>query len=66
MCFCFLPFFLLGGIDGAMGMVKRVLMFCLGSFAARWMASYMGFVPKGSLFSYLQRLGMTLKWKLVV
>ncbi|KAK3939355.1 hypothetical protein QBC46DRAFT_290637 [Diplogelasinospora grovesii] len=29
-----------------------------GSFAARWQATYAGFVPKESLFSYLQRLGM--------
>ena len=33
------------------------------SWAAAWQARYMGFVPKGSLWSYLQRLGMT--WKLV-
>jgi len=29
-----------------------------GSFAALWQARYAGYVPKGSLFSYLQRLGM--------
>ncbi|KAH7259513.1 uncharacterized protein BKA55DRAFT_537206 [Fusarium redolens] len=29
----------------------------LGSFAARWMSS-IGKVPKGSIYSYLQRLGM--------
>ncbi|KAK0612177.1 hypothetical protein B0T14DRAFT_440991 [Immersiella caudata] len=28
------------------------------SFAAGWQRTYSGFVPKGSLFSYLQRLGM--------
>ncbi|XTI88947.1 hypothetical protein V2W45_1235449 [Cenococcum geophilum] len=28
-----------------------------GSWAAGWQATYRGFVPKGSLFSYLQRLG---------
>ncbi|KAL2040673.1 hypothetical protein N7G274_006652 [Stereocaulon virgatum] len=32
-----------------------------GSWAARWMSMYGGAVPKGSLFSFLQRLGMTLK-----
>ncbi|KAF2178713.1 hypothetical protein K469DRAFT_598771 [Zopfia rhizophila CBS 207.26] len=31
-----------------------------GSFAAAWQARYAGYVPKGSLFSYFQRLGM--KW----
>ncbi|GAB7323742.1 hypothetical protein MBLNU13_g07205t2 [Cladosporium sp. NU13] len=29
-----------------------------GSFAAEWQSAYAGFVPKGSLFSLLQRLGM--------
>ncbi|KAK0624952.1 hypothetical protein B0T17DRAFT_460471, partial [Bombardia bombarda] len=29
-----------------------------GNFAAWWESMYNGFVPKGSLFSYLQRLGM--------
>jgi len=32
-----------------------------GSFAAWWQARYLGYVPKGSLFSYFQRLGMV--WK---
>jgi hypothetical protein len=32
-----------------------------GSFAAWWQARYAGYVPKGSLFSFLQRLGMI--WK---
>jgi hypothetical protein len=32
-----------------------------GSFAAWWEACYAGYIPRGSLFSYLQRLGMT--WK---
>ncbi|KAL4896081.1 hypothetical protein BDV59DRAFT_127559 [Aspergillus ambiguus] len=31
-----------------------------GSFAAWWQSRYAGYVPKGSLFSFLQRLGM--KW----
>lgn len=31
----------------------------LGSWAAAWQARYAGLVPKGSLFSFLQRLGMT-------
>ncbi|KAF2712757.1 hypothetical protein K504DRAFT_464819 [Pleomassaria siparia CBS 279.74] len=30
-----------------------------GSFAAMWQARYAGLVPKGSLFSFFQRLGMT-------
>ncbi|KAJ9652600.1 hypothetical protein H2198_008169 [Neophaeococcomyces mojaviensis] len=29
-----------------------------GSFAALWQARYAGYVPKGSLFSFFQRLGM--------
>ncbi|KAM7209773.1 hypothetical protein V8F06_014844 [Rhypophila decipiens] len=29
-----------------------------GSFAAWWESTYAGFIPKGSVFSYLQRLGM--------
>ncbi|KAJ9130498.1 hypothetical protein NKR23_g12171 [Pleurostoma richardsiae] len=29
-----------------------------GSFAAWWESTYAGYIPKGSLFSYLQRLGM--------
>lgn len=36
----------------------------LGSFAAEWQAQYLGAVPKGSLFSFFQRLGMV--WKKVV
>lgn len=32
-----------------------------GTGAAWWQSTYGGLVPKGSLFSYLQRLGMTLK-----
>ncbi|KAI9368995.1 hypothetical protein BJX61DRAFT_536800 [Aspergillus egyptiacus] len=35
-----------------------------GSFAAWWQARYAGYVPKGSFFSYLQRLGMVWKKKL--
>ncbi|OJJ37148.1 hypothetical protein ASPWEDRAFT_38802 [Aspergillus wentii DTO 134E9] len=31
-----------------------------GSFAAGWQRMYAGYVPKGSLFSFFQRLGM--KW----
>lgn len=31
-----------------------------GSFAAGWQSKYAGYIPKGSLFSYFQRLGM--KW----
>ncbi|EDQ99630.1 uncharacterized protein LACBIDRAFT_186606 [Laccaria bicolor S238N-H82] len=29
-----------------------------GTFAAAWQARYAGYVPKGSLFSFFQRLGM--------
>ncbi|TLD09519.1 hypothetical protein PspLS_11884 [Pyricularia sp. CBS 133598] len=29
-----------------------------GSFAAWWESTYAGFIPKGSLFSFFQRLGM--------
>lgn len=33
-----------------------------GSFAAGWQSRYAGYVPKGSLFSYFQRLGMKWHW----
>ncbi|KAL1874567.1 hypothetical protein Plec18167_005798 [Paecilomyces lecythidis] len=33
-----------------------------GSFAAVWQSRYAGYVPKGSLFSYFQRLGMKWHW----
>lgn len=33
-----------------------------GSFAAAWQSRYAGYVPKGSLFSYFQRLGMRWHW----
>ena len=33
-----------------------------GSFAAVWQSRYAGYVPKGSLFSYFQRLGMRWHW----
>ena len=32
------------------------------SWAALWQSKYAGFVPKRSLFSFFQRLGMTLHW----
>lgn len=32
------------------------------SFAAGWQSRYAGYVPKGSLFSYFQRLGMKWHW----
>ncbi|KAH7392591.1 hypothetical protein BKA66DRAFT_557857 [Pyrenochaeta sp. MPI-SDFR-AT-0127] len=35
-----------------------------GSFASWWQATYGGLVPKGSLFSFFQRLGMT--WRPLV
>lgn len=33
----------------------------IDTFAAAWQRTYAGFIPKGSIFSFLQRLGMT--WK---
>ncbi len=39
-------------------------MVIVGSFAAGWQSRYAGYVPKGSLFSFFQRLGMV--WKRVV
>ncbi|GJP94088.1 endoribonuclease L-PSP family protein [Aspergillus niger] len=33
-----------------------------GSFAARWQAAYAGYVPRGALFTYFQRLGMKWHW----
>ena len=33
----------------------------VGTWAAAWQSTYRGLVPKGSLFSYFQKLGMT--WK---
>ncbi len=36
-----------------------LILFVTGSFAAWFQSTYRGFVPKGSIMSYLQRLGMT-------
>ncbi|KAL4979013.1 hypothetical protein BDW66DRAFT_128354 [Aspergillus desertorum] len=33
-----------------------------GSFAARWQSTYGGYVPKGALLGYFQRLGMKWHW----
>ncbi|RAK99998.1 uncharacterized protein BO80DRAFT_426065 [Aspergillus ibericus CBS 121593] len=33
-----------------------------GSFAARWQSTYAGYVPRGALFTYFQRLGMKWHW----
>ncbi|KAL4869117.1 hypothetical protein BDV12DRAFT_168292 [Aspergillus spectabilis] len=33
-----------------------------GPFAAGWQSRYAGYVPKGSLFSYFQGLGMRWHW----
>ncbi|KAJ5632760.1 hypothetical protein N7490_009099 [Penicillium lividum] len=33
-----------------------------GSFAAGWQRLYAGYVPKGALFGYFQRLGMKWHW----
>ena len=38
-----------------------MLILVTGSWAALWQSRYAGMVPKGSLFSFFQRLGM--KWK---
>jgi hypothetical protein len=35
-----------------------VLTLLLGTFASAWQVRYAGYVPKGSLFSFFQRLGM--------
>lgn len=44
-----------------------MLMCCLlvGTFAAWWQSRYAGYVPRGSLFSFFQRLGMVWRLKLV-
>jgi hypothetical protein len=36
----------------------EILMITAGSFASWWQSMYGGLVPKGSLFSFFQRLGM--------
>jgi hypothetical protein len=36
----------------------HALYLLVGTFAARWQATYSGYVPAGSLFSFFQRLGM--------
>jgi len=53
-----------GIIEGALvtSMLRKVFDKCLASWAARWQATYRGFVPKGSLFSYLQSLGTKIGW----
>lgn len=40
---------------GALGPIE-------GSFAAWWQAKFVGYVPKGSVFSFFQRLGMVWRW----
>lgn len=35
-----------------------------GSFAAAWQRDFAGYVPKGALFGYFQRLGMKWHWVL--
>ena len=40
--------------------------FYLGTFAAAWQTRYAGYVPKGSLFSFFQRLGMVWGRKFIV
>lgn len=34
----------------------------LGSWAARWQRTYRGYVPKGALFGYFQRMGAKWHW----
>ena len=46
------------GIEGFMLMLGGGI----GSWAARWQATYKGWVPKGSLLSFFQRLGAK-KWR---
>ena len=43
---------------------RKLIEWGSGSFAAEWQAQFLGAVPKGSLFSYFQRLGMI--WKKIV
>ena len=43
------------------GSSTLTLLLTTGSWAALWQSRYAGMVPKGSLFSFFQRLGMT--WK---
>lgn len=33
-----------------------------GTWAARWQSTYVGYVPKGALFGYFQRLGAKWHW----
>lgn len=57
----------LGPVEGesTFSVVTRMNIFQLrlriGTWAAAWQARYLGFVPKGSWFSFFQRLGML--WK---
>lgn len=59
----------LGPIEGksrflrSVAMGEGTLILDTGSWAAVWQSTYRGVVPKKSLFSYFQRLGMT--WKRV-
>ena len=62
----------LGPIEGESCFPKRccvdgnfmlMVLFVTGSWAALWQSRYLGMVPKRSLFSFFQRLGMT--WKRV-
>jgi hypothetical protein len=39
-------------------LVSAKLTYAAGSFASWWQSTYGGLVPKGSLFSFFQRLGM--------
>ena len=40
---------------------EKIELMCIGSWAAGWQSMYGGAVEAGSLFSYLQRMGMTIK-----
>jgi hypothetical protein len=53
----------LGPVEGMSSVWRlwRDLLTDIGSYAAWWESAYAGFIPKGSLFSFFQRLGM--KWR---
>ncbi|KAF3766617.1 hypothetical protein M406DRAFT_339775 [Cryphonectria parasitica EP155] len=43
---------------GVLVLLAPTIVVALGSFAAWWESTYAGYIPAGSLFSFLQRLGM--------
>lgn len=64
-----LGFSSLGPVEGKLQHLNdvphRSLINVIGSWAALWQSLYGGRVPVGSVFSFLQRLGMTVKWPLI-